>query len=58
MSEIILTAHQMQRMDGLPTIVDPSTPPAKTAKKYRIKGTQFVINTLPPNARMEDLEEI
>jgi len=58
MSEIILTAHQMQRLDYQPTTVDPTTPPAKPIKRYRIKGTGFVVNQLPHGVNMDDLEEI
>ncbi|MDZ4875492.1 MAG: hypothetical protein CLLPBCKN_004888 [Chroococcidiopsis cubana SAG 39.79] len=47
MSEITLTAHQMQRLDYQPTIVDPTTPSTVPVKRYRIKGTGFVVNQIP-----------
>ncbi|WP_158631797.1 hypothetical protein [Chroococcidiopsis cubana] len=57
MSEITLTAHQMQRLDYQPTIVDPTTPSTVPVKRYRIKGTGFVVNQIPPDANLDDLEE-
>ncbi|NHC33798.1 hypothetical protein [Scytonema millei] len=59
MSEIQIRAHQLQQFPEKGDVfVDPTTPPVMTVKRYRIKGTGFIVNQLPPGARMEDLEEI
>ncbi|MBD2308959.1 hypothetical protein H6G17_26175 [Chroococcidiopsis sp. FACHB-1243] len=58
MSEIQIRAHQLQQFPEKGDVfVDPTTPPTKPVKRYRIKGTGFVVNQIPPGANMEDLEE-
>lgn len=57
MTEIQIRAHQLQRFPEQGDVfVDPSEPSAPPVQMYRLKGSNFIVNQLPPRADMDDYE--
>jgi len=57
MTEIQIRAHQLQRFPEQGDVfADADIPAAPPVQMYRYKGSNFVINQLPPGVNLDDYE--